>query len=264
MGIAQHKKAAVIAGICMGLLVPFGAMTLTPHDAEGAILVYDAKNVEEAIKEAIQTANILTEQQKQVALAILNTKSLDPEKLVTILQEQSAGNDDFNWCKTSQMTPEVLKQIGKEPGLLNYHTSTTDILENEIGTIENVFDGKITVVDAYKQTQKNQKALEQTQIDAAMSAQAAQHSDAQLTKSVQDALNASNNAEGIKQVQQAAVAVSAANALETRNGNNVLANLLAVVVEDYHVKNLERAQTEKMEQDSKDELDKFVQSMPKD
>jgi len=258
MAFAQHKKAAVITGICMGLLVPFGAMTLTPSHTKAAILVYDAQNVAEAIKEAINTAKILTESEKQVALQILNMKSLDAGKILEILQQQQAANDDFNWCRMNQKTIELLQQEGKEPGLLNYHSKVTDILRNEIGTIKDVFDGKITVVDAYKQTQKNQKALEQTQIDAVMTAQSVQHSDAKLANSVQKAVDAANNAEGMKQVQQAAVAVAATHAMETRNGNELLANLTAVIVEDMHAKNIEKAKVEKDEQDSKDYLHSFV------
>ena len=67
------KKTAVIS-CAIGVLASFAAMVPTSHSTETAIAVFDAKNIEEAIKIAIQTAKILTEEQKQLALQILNKK----------------------------------------------------------------------------------------------------------------------------------------------------------------------------------------------
>lgn len=67
------KKTAVVS-CAIGVLASFTAMVPTSHSTEAAIAVFDAKNIEEAIKIAIQTAKILTEEQKQLALQILNTK----------------------------------------------------------------------------------------------------------------------------------------------------------------------------------------------
>ena len=67
------KKTAVVS-CAVGVLASFAAMVPTSHSTEAAIAVFYAKNIEEAIKIAIQTAKILTEEQKQLALQILNTK----------------------------------------------------------------------------------------------------------------------------------------------------------------------------------------------
>ena len=69
------KKTAVIS-CTVGVLASFTAMIPTSHSTEAAIAVFDAKNIEEAIKIAIQTAKILTEEQKQLALQIFNEKNL--------------------------------------------------------------------------------------------------------------------------------------------------------------------------------------------
>ena len=69
------KKTAVIS-CAVGVLASFTAMIPTSHSTEAAIAVFDAKNIEEAIKIAIQTAKILTEEQKQLALLIFNEKTL--------------------------------------------------------------------------------------------------------------------------------------------------------------------------------------------
>ena len=58
------KKTAVVSCV-VGVLVSFAAMVPTSHSTEAAIAVFDAKNIEEAIKREIQTAKILTEEQKQ-------------------------------------------------------------------------------------------------------------------------------------------------------------------------------------------------------
>jgi len=69
------KKTAVVS-CAVGVLASFTAMVPKSHSTEVAIAVFDAKNIEEAIKIAIQTAKILSEEQKQLALQILNEKTL--------------------------------------------------------------------------------------------------------------------------------------------------------------------------------------------
>ena len=66
----KFRKAAIAMGLLLGVTVPLGAMSLSSRNAEATILVYDQKNVEEAIKEAVQTAKILTEEQKQLYLLL--------------------------------------------------------------------------------------------------------------------------------------------------------------------------------------------------
>lgn len=75
--MAWVKKTAIVTGIVVGVAACFTTMLPTSHSTEAAIAVIDEKNIEEAIKTAIQTANILTEEQKQLALMILNMKKLD-------------------------------------------------------------------------------------------------------------------------------------------------------------------------------------------
>ena len=72
----KFRKAAIAMGILLGVTVPFGAMSLSSRGAEATILVYDQKNVEEAIKEAVQTAKILTEEQKQLVYHLVENQTL--------------------------------------------------------------------------------------------------------------------------------------------------------------------------------------------
>ena len=71
------------------------------------------------------------------------------------------------------------------------------------------------------------------------------------------AVEAANNAEGQKQVLQAQTAILAANALAAHNGNEALANIMAMEAEEYYVRNYEKAMTEKMEQDSRESMARF-------
>ena len=157
----KFRKAAIAMGVLLGVAVPLGAMSLSSRNAEATILVYDQKNVEEAIKEAVQTAKILTEEQKQLALDILNTKSLDAKKLLAMVQSQQAAEDSL--LSGDIMYPkDALEKMGKLPSILNRNSTPTAIMENEIGTIESVYNGDATVVDLYQRTMKNRKALDAT------------------------------------------------------------------------------------------------------
>ena len=82
------KKTAVVS-CAVGVLASFAAMVPTSQSTEAAIAVFDAKNIEEAIKTAIQTAKILTEEQKQLALLIFKRKTLQqPPKGFFLLQRR--------------------------------------------------------------------------------------------------------------------------------------------------------------------------------
>ena len=254
----KFRKAAIAMGVLLGVTVPLGAMSLSSRNAEATILVYDQKNVEEAIKEAVQTAKILTEEQKQLALDILNTKSLDAKKLLAMVQSQQAAEDSL--LSGDIMYPkDALEKMGKLPSILNRNSTPTAIMENEIGTIESVYNGDATVVDLYQRTMKNRKALDATYKAAAESAKNIQTADAKLSTTVNTAVavDAANSAEGQKQVLQAQTSILAAQALATHNGNEALTNLVAMVAEEAYARNYEKAMTEKMEQDSRDSMARF-------
>ena len=93
----NRMQIAVLLGVVLGIGTPLAAMTLEMHKTEAAVAVFDQKNIEEAIKTAIQTANILTTEQKELALMILDAKKLD----LGMLQKWGQKNNDAGgWCKT--------------------------------------------------------------------------------------------------------------------------------------------------------------------
>lgn len=70
------RKTAVAVGVAFGISASLLAMIPAGHHSEAAIAVIDQKNIEEAIKTAIQTAKILSTEEKELALMILNSKKI--------------------------------------------------------------------------------------------------------------------------------------------------------------------------------------------
>lgn len=56
----KFKKIVLVSGVAMGVFGTIIGMIPSTRTASAAVLVYDAKNIEEAIKTAITTADILT------------------------------------------------------------------------------------------------------------------------------------------------------------------------------------------------------------
>ena len=175
-----------------------------------------------------------------------------------MVQSQQAAEDSL--LSGDIMYPkDALEKMGKLPSILNRNSTPTAIMENEIGTIESVYNGDATVVDLYQRTMKNRKALDATYKAAAESAKNIQTADAKLSTTVNTAVDAANSAEGQKQVLQAQTSILAAQALATHNGNEALTNLVAMVAEEAYARNYEKAMTEKMEQDSRNSMASFCE-----
>ena len=97
ISMAWSKKAAVGIGVAMGLLATFTAMLPSSHKSEAAIAVIDQQNIEEAAKTAIQTAKILTEEQKKYALMLLQLKKLDASIFQEFAKDEFATAESRKW-----------------------------------------------------------------------------------------------------------------------------------------------------------------------
>ena len=255
----NHKRLqmSVIVGCLLGITVPFAAMALSHHPVRAAIAVFDERNIAEAIKTAVTTAKILTVEQQELLLKLLDAKKLDKSILADFFQKQmnaSKTMQDGNFCKT----PDVLKDLGLSPGILNQHTTVQSVLMDEIGSIESVLNTESSLVDPYHESVKNHRILDASYQDAAKSAQNAQRASETLNKGVQQAVEASNSAEGEQQLLQSGIQIAAANYYMNRNTNELLANLLAMQAEEAYVANRERAIIERREEASKESLKTFV------
>lgn len=236
-------QIAVLMGIVLGISTPLAAMSIQSHKTEAAVAVFDAKNVEEAIKTAIQTANILTTEQKELMLMILDAKKLD----LAMLQKWGKKNSDAgSWCKTPDLYGDidVLKSQGRTPSILNVNTTVKDVFKNEIGTIEDAMTGRKTILDLYLQTQKNHKALDATYQAAAERAQASQKVTENTNETVQEAVEAADKAEGQQQIMQAQIQIAAAGVIQQTDMKDLLAQMVAMESQKWYVENTEKASAE--------------------
>ncbi|WP_040636829.1 hypothetical protein [Mitsuokella sp. oral taxon 131] len=257
---SKKTQAAVICGLVLGVCAPLVAMGIASHRANAAVMVIDEKNIAEAVKTAIQTANILTTEQKELALKILDAKKLDWGLLEELGKKQKSAGD---FCEHPDIPFEVAKKNGQSPAILNSTSSPVEIFRNEIGSIEAVLDRKATLVDLYHETAKNHKALDATYQAAAQRAKDSQTVTKQMNDTVLTAVDAANHAEGEQQLLQAGIQISAAQALQAADTKELIAQMLAMESEKWYVDNREKASRETREQVMKDKAAKFS-GMPVD
>ena len=250
-------KTGILAGIVLGVLTPLAAMAISSHHSEAAVAVIDQRNIEEAIKTAISTADILTTEQKELALKILDAKKLSPDLLANFMEKQE---ETGGFCKTPEIMKDlgIIKANGEIPSILNRNTTVQEIFRNEIGTIEDAMTGKKTIADLYLQTQKNQKALDATYKAAAERAQASQKVSDTTQATVQQAVEAASNAEGEQQLMQAEIQLLAAGILQQSDMRDLAAQGLAMSSEKWYMENFERAQAETRERAAAQQFANFV------
>lgn len=245
----RFKKSAIVIGILVGITAGVTAMLPTSRSAEALVLVKDESNIAEAIKTALTTANILTQEQQQLALQILNMQQLSPSKIIQLLQDQKARQN------------EVLDEKGAYDGILSPNTSVPTFWNEELGTVEDVVNGNKTLVDLFSQTQKGLKAIDKTNKDAAQTAKFVQEQNALLGNTVTDALNTSNQAVGNLQAVQAGNSIAAAQAQATIEGNQLLSTMAAAQAARNQREAVQEAMSHQINQASSTNLENFVNSM---
>ena len=210
------RKTAVAVGVAFGISASLLAMIPAGHHSEAAIAVIDQKNIEEAIKTAIQTAKILSTEEKELALMILNSKKIGSAEIEKYAQMQGA--------QQKQIFDEKMGQegvLGKIWG------------DKKGGTNPNPLD-TVWLAATFK--------------DAAQSAQNTQQANLEIAKSTQEALNASNQAEGTMQVMQSGNAINANSVLALLQMTKMYSNAVAAEASHYQAENLRRATIESNEQ----------------
>jgi hypothetical protein len=215
------KTKIIVAALIMASAGSVLGMLTKTQKADAAILVYDQENIFQAVKTAINTADILTNEQKQLALQIIDMTSMSSDKLEGLLQSQS---------KSKQI---ILDESQGKTGALLPKTSAGTFWNNTFSNIEDVLSGNITVMDAYSANQKALKAMEKTNQDALHGAKVTQSLQTNIAGTVNDALAASANASGTKEAVQANTQTVAAGTMGTLYGNNLMSEVLAVQVMKY-------------------------------
>ncbi|WP_333595483.1 hypothetical protein [Anaerospora hongkongensis] len=200
------------------LIAGFGAsigMLQNSSPANAAILVVDAENILQATKTAVNTASILSEEQKQVTLQLIDLASMPAEQRETFLR---------NMIEKKMV---ILQEQQAKEGALNSKKSANDFWDENFNGIDSILSGEINSQRAYEANQRTIKAVERTSRDSLNGAKAAQSLGRDLNAAVIDAVNSSSAANGTKEAIQANTQTIAAAATGTVVGNNLLAEILA-------------------------------------
>ena len=220
--MGNKKKIAVALGVLMGVSGSFFAMLPSSHHTEAAIAVIDQRNIEEAIKTAIQTANILNEEQKKYALMLLHLKKIDGNVLQSVLTDAQKQNAEKN-------KSDAITACTKLPdSILNYTKAVDAAWVQGMGDMKRVMNGEMTVYDMYKSEQTRKKALADTYEQTFGEAEKAVKYTADTDKTIELGIKQSNEAEGEMQVIQAGNVIAAGAAQNHSTQTKLLARILAV------------------------------------
>lgn len=229
---AKKLTSILMTGLLLGTSSVIGAMAISSRHTNAAIAVIDAKNIEEAVKTAIQTANILTNEEKQLALMILNAKKLDVEKILRYEYEHASQQN------------QVLAEKEMYQGLNKSNTAIDNAWRQRLGDLESVINGNITVATAYNNEVKREKVLAETYKDAAKSAKNVQQMNQTLAAATMEAAQNSAGATSSDQVLQYGNQIKANGVLGLLHFTRVYSNAVQAEVAHYQAENLRRAQAE--------------------
>ncbi len=216
MELTGVKKMAVL-GAALGLIGSAVMMIPNEKEADAAIVVMDEQNIAEAIKTAITTAEMLDKETQQLLLAILNTKTLNADVLLKYVQGSKDATD--NICGTADVMQGMLKGTD----------SAQNYLKNEVGDVEGILNGNITLADVYMNHQKSMSAAAKVSEDAAYIAKEAQKQTIVEANTLDQALKDSNNAEGQLQAIQAGNQIAAIAARTEMRNSNSLGGLISMM-----------------------------------
>ena len=248
--MSMIKKTVIVTGIVVGVAAGFTAMLPTSHKIEAAIAVIDEKNIEEAIKTAVQTAKILTEEQKQLALQILNAKKLDISMLEKLMKRNQKKEESI-----------LAGDAVMPSGIINDKSKSVQAQREErIGNVEDVINGNMTVYDMAIQEQKRQKAIHEASKGAAQAAQQTIQFDKQNMEDAKKALEASNNAEGQQQALQAGNYLLYDILQSVSAGNRAKAHMAASMAAYFDSKVQEKAESDRILKNSTNISKKWVEN----
>lgn len=231
-------KKLIALGALTGIIGGGFMMVPTERDANAAIAVIDEQNIAEAIKTAITTATMLDNQTKQLLLEVLNTKTLSPERLARYVQNSQDANDDLNCLG------------GALEGVLKPNTSAIDFYKTQIGDVEGILNGNITLADVYYDYQKGMAAANQVNMDAAKIIQNAQIQTEKESEALTDAVEDSANAEGQLQAIQAGNQINAIATRTAMRNTNSLGGLIAMMSTKYTREAVQEAYYYKLHEDT--------------
>lgn len=237
----------------MGISAPLAAMIPTSYYSEAAIAVFDQKNIEEAIKTAIQTAKILTEEEKQLAMMILNAKKIDPLAL--------AGYET-NYRNFKQQWLLELAKNGDIRDINIYNLPIGNIWKERLGDVEGILNGNITVWTEVEREMEREQTLKEINQQAAAAAQNSLTSSQEIvTEQMPQVIAASDNAEGEQQILQAQSHLLAQGITVQANTNKMLAPLVTAQTAELAAENARRVLAKKIEENEHEVSKKVLEQM---
>ncbi|WP_462393213.1 hypothetical protein [Mitsuokella multacida] len=277
------RKVAVGIGVLFGITSSLIAMmpsTSSGH-ADAAIAVIDVKNIEEAVKTAVQTANILDKEQQQLLLMMLNNKKLDADQLSAYLKQQQASYHEV-WDEQGMYTG--IGSIGSSAskkkkfdgtfdrtmtvggGIFGRNSSADYEWKTKLGSIDDILNGawaelpgqgklpgkndgcfgtgRVTVPWDVIKEQAQQKTLSNTYKDAAKSAANADGLNEVLSDTTAKALEDSNNAVGELQALQSGNVINAQGVQAILRMSQTYNRIVQAEAAHYEAENLRRARIE--------------------
>ena len=216
----------------MGRLKKFIALGAITGIIGGGLMMIPAE------RDANAAIVVMDQQTKQLLLEILNTKTLNPDQLAKYVQNSMDANDDLNCLG------------GSLDGVLKPNTSAIDFYKTQIGDVEGILNGNITLADVYFDYQKGMTAANQVNIDAAKIIQNAQIQTEKESEALTDAVEDSANAEGQLQAIQAGNQINAIATRTAMRNTNSLGGLIAMMSTKYTREAVQEAYYYKLHEDT--------------
>lgn len=265
----KKKKVSIMLGVALGISASIFAMIPTTQRSQAAIAVWDEKNIAQAIEMVSRTTQILSDEDKQLALAILNAKKLDSNMILnyvnkTMEMDKKSGfgwgygtgtNGDFSLGKLDQ-------QYRNSNGQFDGTAAVEQAWIQRLGDLQGVLNGSTTLAGAAIAEYNREEALNKTFLEAAVTAQKTQESNQAIAQTLNQLVSDSMNAEGEVQIMQLGNSINAQNVLATLMLSRQVARGIQAEAAYYQSKNLERAQQMAEQKRMQDKAAEALKSMP--
>lgn len=252
----QKKKAMVALGVTLGLFASVFAMIPTAKPMNAAIPVIDEKNIAQAIEMVNRTQKILNDQDKELLLAVLNAKKLDGSMINKYMQSYvntmtGPQGPLSGYLKKNGIGQITIHGIGgditvdasevDENGKFNGQAAIQKAWVERLGSLQDVLNGKTTLAGAALDEIEREKALDQTFLDAALAAEDAQKTNADVAEATQNLLEQMPNTQGVLQNIQIGNQLNAQSVVALLNLNKQVASQIQAEAVHYQDKALQRA-----------------------
>lgn len=244
------KRMIIGFGVTVGIISSLVGMLPNSRTSEAAIAVIDQQNIEQAIETAIKTAEILTTEQKELLLMLMNLKKIDASFLGSLMQ------------KYQQKTTVWDEQDKVTEGILRKASSVDSVWTSRMGDLEDVLNGNITITGAVMNEAKRNKVKDETSKSAAEVARLAVTEIEANQKETLETLKKLDEAEGELQALQSIGHLEAQQALTGYRNTDLLAQQVAMEAALYKSELQSDAEAKAIIKNSGEAFEKYVSSMP--